>query len=80
MNNADTVTITLRIPADLATQAGNAGLLNDDRLIAWLHAELERRAAIDALRDLTQRLTTMQPPLTQAEIDAEIDAACRETA
>ncbi|MDZ4764072.1 MAG: hypothetical protein SGI73_05920 [Chloroflexota bacterium] len=76
----DTVEITLRVPADLAAEARDAGLLRAENLIEWLRFELERRHALADLRTLTERLTAMKPSLTQEDIDAEIEAARRERA
>lgn len=74
MNNID---VTLSLPEELVERAKSEGLLDESRITAWLETELTRLSRVKTLRDDLQKLRTVQPPLTQAEIDAEI-AASRE--
>jgi hypothetical protein len=68
------VSITLNIPADIAQQAEQAGLLNDEVLTNWLHRELDRRKRSDAFFETIDQLAALEPKLTPEEIAAEIEA------
>ncbi|MCC7452241.1 MAG: hypothetical protein IT324_32875 [Anaerolineae bacterium] len=76
----NTVDVTLTLPEDLAERAKAAGILTSERLIAWLEKELERKERVDRLLADIAKLSAIQPPLTQEEIDAEIAADRREQA
>ena len=71
MKNIDVV---LSLPEELVARAKSEGLLDDERVMAWLEKELERRGQIRQLREDVDRLRRFEPPLTQEEIDAEIAA------
>lgn len=71
MKNIDVV---LSLPEELVARAKSEGLLDDERVMAWLEKELERRGQIRQLREDMERLRTFEPLLTQEEIDAEIAA------
>ena len=75
MRNVDVV---LSLPEALVERAQSAGLLDDARVAAWLEAELERRNRVQQFREDVQALRSFEPPLTQAEIDAEIAAERQE--
>jgi hypothetical protein len=66
--------IVLSRPEELVKQARAEGLLNSERIEAWIRRELARKEAIAALKEDVRRLRAVQPPLTQEEIDAEIEA------
>jgi hypothetical protein len=68
------VTITLNIPAELARQAQQQGLLTDDMLAEWLRRELDRRARADAFFKTIDQLAALEPKLTPEDIAAEIEA------
>ena len=72
MTNID---VTLSLPEDLVERAKSEGLLDDERIAAWLETELVRRSRVKTLRADLQKLRAVQPSLTQAEIDDEIDAS-----
>lgn len=69
MRNVD---VTLSLPEELVEQAKSEGLLEEGRVTAWLETELVRLGRVKALRDDLRKLRSIQPPLTQEEIDAEI--------
>jgi hypothetical protein len=71
MKNVDVV---LNLPEELVERAKLEGLLDDTRVAAFLEAELERRSRIKQLREDVQKLRSTEPPLSQEEIDAEVDA------
>jgi len=75
MKNDDVV---LSLPEELVERAKSEGLLDDVRVAAFLEAELERRTRIKQLREDIQKLRSMEPALTQEEIDAEIAASRNE--
>ena len=62
--------ITVRFPDELARQAQSAGLLR----------EAMQKREVDKLFDTMGKLATLEPALTEAEIDAEIAAARAERA
>lgn len=71
MRNVDVV---LSLPEELVERAKSEGLLDEARIAAWLAAELERRSRVAQFRKDVQVLRSVEPSLTQAEIDAEIAA------
>lgn len=71
MKNIDVV---LSLPAELVERAKSEGLLDDERVTAWLEKELERRSQIKQFQEDVQKLRSFEPSLTQPEIDAEIEA------
>jgi hypothetical protein len=73
------IDVTLSLPEDLVERAKSEGLLGDLRMAALLEAQLERKNRIKQLREDVQKLRSFEPPLTQAEIDAEIDATRKES-
>lgn len=73
-----TIAVTLDLPEDLVARAQAAGLLDAQQVIAWLEAELDRKTRVDRLFTNIDRLHDLQPPLSQAEIDAELEADRRE--
>lgn len=75
MSNVD---ITLSLPEELVERAKSEGLLDEERVAAWLETELLRRSRIKTLRADIQKLRSMQPPLTQEDIDGEIEASRKE--
>jgi hypothetical protein len=68
------VDIILNLPEDLAERARAAGLLTDEQIARLLEIELEREARIEELASDMRKLHSLQPPLTQKEIDEELRA------
>ncbi|MCL4252474.1 MAG: hypothetical protein KJ043_01690 [Anaerolineae bacterium] len=68
--------ITLTLPDDLAQQARNLGLLENDQLTALIEAEIvrKRQHAAQKLLEIVDRIQSVEPRMTQEEIDAEIEA------
>lgn len=71
--------ITVSLPDDLAQQARSAGLLRDEAIAALLREAMQKRQ-VDRLFDTMGKLAALEPPLTEAEIDAEIATARAERA
>jgi hypothetical protein len=71
--------ITVSLPDDLALQAQAAGLLRPAALEALLREAMKRRD-IDNLFASIDKLNSLEPALTEGEIDAEIAAARAERA
>lgn len=70
-----TVTLTLTLPRELATEASQAGLLNSEYLTALLKREVRQRR-IDNLFDSLDRLHQQDTDVLDIdEISAEIAAA-----
>lgn len=68
------VGLTLTLPDSLAREAEAGGLLTPQALESLLRSELRRRR-VDHLFDAVDRLATLAvPPLTEAEVEAEIQA------
>ena len=64
------------LPEDLAREAETCGLLTPDSIESLLRTELSRRRRIGHLFDAADRLAGLPaPPLTEAEVEAEIQAA-----
>ena len=74
----DRVDITLNLPQDLVEQARSAGLLTEEQIERWLRDELDRQNRLDRLFGKMNRLAALEPPLTEDEINAEINAYRRE--
>lgn len=70
--------LTVRLPEPLAGEAEEKGLLRSEEIERLLREELRRRR-VDELFDAAERLADLPlPPLTQAEVEAEIKAARNE--
>ena len=69
-----TLELTLNLPDGLAKEAQDAGLLTPEAIEQMLKRELKRRAG-ELLLESARALQAVQPPLTEAQIEAEIDAA-----
>ncbi|HLC41263.1 MAG TPA: hypothetical protein VJO34_06510 [Methylomirabilota bacterium] len=68
------VELKLKLPDDLAEEARAAGLLTPQAIERLLREEVRRRA-VSGLFAAADRLATEEgPPLTEAEVDAEIQA------
>jgi hypothetical protein len=69
------IQLTLTLPDDVAKQAKAANLLNPESIAALIEQELERQNQVDQLFRAMDRLAKVElRPLTEAEIEAEIDA------
>lgn len=77
MTNID---VTFSLPEELVERAKSEGLLDEDRVAAWLETELTRRSRVKTLRADLEKLRAVQPGVTQEVIDAEINASREEIA
>lgn len=66
--------VTLSLPDDLAQQAQRAGLLQPEALETLLR-EAMRARRVDRLFETMGRLRSQSPPLTEEDVQAEIQAA-----
>lgn len=66
--------ITVSLPDDLVRQARKAGLLRPSALESLLR-EAVRKQHVDRLFATMDKLAQVSPSLTEAEIEAEIEAA-----
>lgn len=66
--------VTVTLPDDLAQQARQAGLLRPDALAALLR-EAMRERRVERLFETMDRLSAVEPPLSEQEIVAEVEAA-----
>jgi len=67
--------VRLRLPDDVAREAASGGLLEPHSLETMLREELRRRR-VDRLFASMDRMAALPiPPLTEAELDSEIQAA-----
>ena len=71
--NSVEVELRLTLPDSLAREAEAKGLLTPQALESLLRAELQR-GRVNQLFQAAERLATL-PPLTEAEVEAEIQAA-----
>ena len=76
-NHMTTLELTLNLPDSLAQEAKAAGLLTPEAIEQMLKRELKRRAG-EQLLESARALQAIEPRLTEAEIQAEIDAAREE--
>lgn len=67
--------LTLTLPASLAREAEAQGLLTSSILEALLRAEVRRRRVAHLFEAADQLAALPLSPLTEAEVEAEIDAA-----
>ncbi|MHB1539926.1 MAG: hypothetical protein ACYCUE_06725 [Steroidobacteraceae bacterium] len=72
-------TIQIDLPDATAQAAREAGLLTPQALEQLLR-EAMRKRQVDRLFAAMDKLAALEPPMTEAEIDAEIDAARAERA
>lgn len=69
-----TVELKLILPDSLAREAEVSGLLTPESIEALLRAEIRRRR-VNKLFAAADRMAALDPPLTEAEIEAEIATA-----
>lgn len=72
------IELTLTLPDDVAKQAKAANLLNPETIAALIEQELERQNQVDQLFRAMDRLAKVEiemRPLTESEIEVEVDAA-----
>lgn len=69
-----TLELKLTLPDDLAKEAQAAGLLSPAAIEAILREGMRKRR-VNRLFDTMEKLSNLTPPITQAEIAAEIQAA-----
>jgi post-segregation antitoxin (ccd killing protein) len=67
--------VTVTLPDELAARASDAGLLSDAAIQALLEDAMRRRAGRRLLEVAAQIHAAAIPPLTDAEIVAEVAAA-----
>lgn len=68
------VDVTLHLPEELVNRATEAGILTDERIAALLEMEIERKTHVERFAQTVNQLRTLEPPLTEGEIDEEIRA------
>jgi hypothetical protein len=68
------VEFKLLLPDSLAREAEANGLLTPESIEALLRNELQRRKSITRLFDAADRLAALDLPMTDAELEAEIQA------
>ncbi len=70
-----TIELRLTMPDNLAREADAQGLLAPDAIVRLLQQELRRQRA-DEFFDTADRLAALNiPPMSEAELEAEIEAA-----
>jgi hypothetical protein len=68
-------TVQITLPDQLAADAQRAGLLTPQALEALLREAIERREAVDQMFEAMDRIQAADlPPMSEDEIQAEIDA------
>ncbi len=67
--------VTVKLPDELAAQAKAAGLLQGETLEKVVREALRRKAANELFEALDEIEAAKLPPMTEEEIQAEIDAA-----
>ncbi len=69
-----TLELTLNIPDELACKAQAAGLLNSEAIEKLLREQLRKQAAQELRAMLNKADASGLPPMSEEEIQAEIDA------
>jgi hypothetical protein len=69
-----TMQVTITLPDSLAKEATRAGLLNPSALESLLREEIRRRAQKELGEAMDRMAAVDEPPMTEEEIQAEIDA------
>jgi hypothetical protein len=69
-----TLELTLNLPDDLAQRAKDAGLLSNEAIEKLLREQLRRQAG-EELRTMLDRVQSTGTPMTEDEVQAEIDAS-----
>ncbi|MBI5910993.1 MAG: hypothetical protein HY848_13705 [Betaproteobacteria bacterium] len=69
-----TLELTLNLPDELASKAQAAGLLNSEAIERLLRAQLRKQASQELRVMLDKVRTSGIPPMTEDEVQAEIDA------
>ena len=67
--------LTVNLPDELASQIRAAGLLNDGALEKVFREALRKQAVGELFAALDEIEALKLPPMTEAEVQAEIDAA-----
>jgi hypothetical protein len=67
--------VTVKLPDELAAEAKAAGLLQDAALERVFREALRKKAASELFDALDEIEAAKLPPMTEEEIQAEIDAA-----
>ena len=68
-----TLELTLNLPDDLAQRAKDAGLLTNEAIEKLLREQLRRQAG-EELRAMLDNVQSTGTPMTEDEVQAEIDA------
>lgn len=74
------ISITIELPEELAQKAQAAGILTTERMAELVERELDRQERSNRFFSTVDQLVELEPPLTEAEIQAEIEAYRREKA
>lgn len=69
-----TLEIKLSLPDSLAKEAQQAGLLKPEAVEKLLREEIRRRAVTELFEAMDRMAAVEGPPMTEDEIQAEIDA------
>ena len=70
-----TIEFKFALPDDVAQEAQALGLLKPEILERLLREEIRRRRVGELFQAADQLAAVAEPPLTAAEVEAEIDAA-----
>ena len=68
-----TIEVTFQFTQELVEKANEAGLLTSEKIAALLEAEI-KRWRIQRFKNMLQQIRSLEPAVTQEEIDAEIEA------
>lgn len=74
------VNVTIELPEEIARKAEAAGLLTAERMAELVERELDRQERANRFFETVDKLAALDPPLTEEEIQAEIEAYRREKA
>jgi len=69
-----TLELTLNLPDELANKAQAAGLLNSEAIEKLLRERLRKQAGEELRAMLNRAEVSNEPPMSEEEVQAEIDA------
>jgi hypothetical protein len=69
----NTIGVTLDLPEDLVEKAREAGVLTNEKVAELIEAEIERQSSMRRFQQTVQQLRRIESPISQEEIDAEIE-------
>lgn len=68
------VDVLLKLPKELVDRSKEVGVLTGERMATVIEEEIEREFHRRRFKETVKQLRDLQPPMTQEEIDEELEA------